>query len=34
VAKVKIESFKPHWDLIRKQALNAPGSAVINRRKR
>lgn len=30
-AKVKIEAFKPHWDLIRKHALNAQMDQMANR---
>jgi hypothetical protein len=32
-AKVKVEAFKPHWDLIRKEALNAQVSEVVKRRR-
>ncbi len=32
-AKVKVDAFKPHWDLIRKEALNAEVGAIVNRRK-
>jgi len=32
-AQVKIEAFKPHWDLIRKAALNAQVSQLVNRRR-
>ncbi|MBT8100426.1 MAG: NERD domain-containing protein [Gammaproteobacteria bacterium] len=31
-AKVKVEAFKPHWDLIRKEALDAQVGAIISRR--
>jgi len=31
-AKVKIEAFKPHWDLIRKAALTAQMGELIERR--
>jgi hypothetical protein len=33
-AKVKIEAFKPHWDLIRKAALNTQVAEIKNRRAR
>jgi hypothetical protein len=32
-ATVKIEAFKPHWDLIRKKELNAQDSPRPNRRR-
>jgi Nuclease-related domain len=32
-AKVKVEAFKPHWDLIRKQALSAEVDEIVNRRR-
>ena len=32
-AKVKVDAFKPHWDLIRKEALNAEVGEIVNRRK-
>ena len=31
-AKVKVEAFKPHWDLIRKEALGAQVGEIISRR--
>jgi hypothetical protein len=33
-AKVKVDAFKPHWDLIRKAALDAPDREFVNRRNR
>jgi len=33
-AKVKVEAFKPHWDLIRKEALSVQVDEVIKRRRR
>lgn len=33
-AKVKVDAFKPHWDLIRKAALDAPVGQTVNRRNR
>jgi hypothetical protein len=33
VAKVKIEAFKPHWDLIHKGALNAQVSGAVKRQR-
>jgi len=33
-AKVKIEAFKPHWDLIRKAALGTEVDAINRRRSR
>lgn len=33
-AKVKVDAFKPHWDLIRKAALDAQVGEIVNRRKR
>jgi hypothetical protein len=32
-AKVKVEAFKPHWDLIRKEALGAQVDEMVNRRR-
>ena len=32
-AKVKVEAFKPHWDLVRKAALNIQVDEVANRRR-
>jgi hypothetical protein len=32
-AKVKVEAFKPHWDLIRKQAVSVQVDEVVNRRR-
>ncbi len=32
-AKFKVEAFKPHWDLIRKAALNAQVNEIANRRR-
>lgn len=32
-AKVKIEAFKPHWDLIRREALGAQVGQIIERRR-
>jgi hypothetical protein len=32
-AKVKVEAFKPHWDLIRKAALNPEDDSVEKRRR-
>ena len=31
-AKVKVEAFKPHWDLIRKEALGAQVGEILGRR--
>ncbi len=31
-AKVKVDAFKPHWDLIRKAALDAQVGEIVNRR--
>ncbi len=33
-AKFKVEAFKPHWDLIRKEALNSQVDAIVSRRRR
>ncbi len=33
-AKFKLEAFKPHWDLIRKAALDAEVSEIANRRRK
>lgn len=33
-ARVKIEAFKPHWDLIRKEALNAQLGRIVKRSRR
>jgi hypothetical protein len=33
-AKVKVEAFKPHWDLIRKAALATQVDAIKSRRRR
>ena len=33
VAKVKVDAFKPHWDLIRKAALGAQVREIISRRR-
>lgn len=33
VAKVKVDAFKPHWDLIRKAALNNQVDQIASRRK-
>jgi hypothetical protein len=33
-AKVKIEAFKPHWDLIRKAALGTEVDEINRRRSR
>ena len=33
-AKVKVEAFKPHWDLIRKAALGAQVDEMVSRRQR
>ena len=33
-AKVKIEAFRPHWELIRKEALSAQVGQMFNRRGR
>ncbi len=33
-AKVKIEAFKPHWDLIRKAALGTQVDEIKNRKAR
>ena len=32
VANVKVEAFKPHWDLIRKEALGAQVGEILGRR--
>ena len=32
VANVKVEAFKPHWDLIRKEALGAQFGEILGRR--
>jgi hypothetical protein len=32
-AKVKVEAFRPHWDLIRKEALNVQVDDVVKRRR-
>ena len=32
VANVKVEAFKPHWDLIRKEALGAQVGEIFGRR--
>ncbi len=32
VANVKVEAFKPHWDLIRKEALGAQVGQIFGRR--
>lgn len=32
VANVKVEAFKPHWDLIRKEALGAQVGEIMGRR--
>jgi len=32
VATVKVEAFKPHWDLIRKEALEAQVGDILGRR--
>lgn len=32
-AKFKVEAFKPHWDLVRKAALNAQVSEIATRRR-
>ncbi len=32
-AKVKVEAFRPHWDLLRKEALNVQVEEVVNRRR-
>jgi hypothetical protein len=31
-AKVKVEAFRPHWDLIRKEALSVQVDDVVKRR--
>lgn len=31
-AKVKVDAFKPHWELIRKAALDAQAGEIVNRR--
>lgn len=33
VAKVKVDAFKPHWDLVRKAALGAQVGEMVNRRR-
>lgn len=33
-ARVKIEAFKPHWDLVRRAALGAEVEAFVGRRRR
>ena len=33
VAKVKVDAFKPHWDLIRKAALGAQVREIVSRRR-
>ena len=33
-AKFKLEAFKPHWDLVRKAALDAKGSEIASKRLR
>ena len=33
-AKVKVEAFKPHWDLVRKEALVAQVDEIVSRRRR
>lgn len=33
-AKVKVDAFKPHWDLIRKAALDAQVGELVSRRKK
>ncbi len=33
VAKVKIEAFRPHWDLIKKAALGAEVSDIMHRKR-
>ena len=33
VAKVKVDAFKPHWDLVRKAALGAQVDEIVNRRR-
>lgn len=33
-AKVKVDAFKPHWDLIRKAALNSQVGEIVKRRNR
>jgi len=33
-AKVKVEAFKPHWDLVRKAALGAQVGEIVSRRRR
>ena len=32
-AKFKLEAFKPHWELVRKAALDAPVKEIANRRR-
>ncbi len=32
VAKVKVDAFKPYWDLIRRAALNTQVSEIVSRR--
>ncbi|NIA27582.1 MAG: hypothetical protein GWP02_05960, partial [Desulfobulbaceae bacterium] len=32
-AKVKVEAFKPHWDLVRKAALGAQVGEIVSRRR-
>lgn len=32
-AKVKVDAFKPHWDLMRKAALDAQIGEIVNRRR-
>jgi hypothetical protein len=33
-AKVKVEAFKPHWDLVRKAALGTQVGEIVSRRRR
>jgi hypothetical protein len=33
-AKVKVEAFRPHWDLVRKAALGAQVGEIVSRRRR
>jgi len=33
VAQVKVDAFKPHWDLIRKAALGAQVEEIVSRRR-
>lgn len=33
-AKFKVEAFKPHWDLVRKAALDAQVGEFVNRRRK